>query len=153
MAKSKSKFRKEHRSLRGKRFKQDSPIHEFEVAPMVRQSNPPYLRPKGNRLSNKVNNRILKDIVNFLTNFDDGYNVSPMIDASGVINLDVQGNGESLNIVFRKDFPQEAPMILFSDGSTMIPEWEYKGSIYDSFVECYNKFALAKLNDNCKYNY
>ena len=58
-----------------------------------------------------------------------------------------------MTIVFGKNFPQEAPMIMFSDGSTMVPEWEYKGSVYDSFVECYNNFALAKLNNNNMYNF
>lgn len=108
--------------------------------------------PDGYWLNEKANSQVLKAIIDYLTNLDRGYDVTPR-NNSGIIHLDVQRKGENLMIVFGEGFPQEAPMILFSDGSTMIPEWEYNGSIYDSFVECYNNFALAKLNNNSMYNF
>lgn len=102
--------------------------------------------------SDKPNRRVLKAIIDYLANLDRRCVVTPKIDESGIVRLDVQRNRENLMIVFGEGFPQEAPMVMFSDGSTMIPEWEYKGSIYDSFVEYYNNFALAKLNNNNMYN-
>ena len=103
--------------------------------------------------NDKSNRQVLKAIIDYLTNLDRGCTVTPQIDESGIFHLVVQRNEEKMTIVFGKNFPQEAPMILFSDGSTMVPEWKYKGSVYDSFVEYYNNFALAKLNNNNMYNF
>ena len=109
--------------------------------------------PDGYWLIEKTNKQQLKNIIEYLTRLGESYVVTPMTDKSGIIHLKIQRGEENLMIVFGKDFPKEAPMFSFSDGSTMVPEWEYKGSIYDSFVECYNNFALAKPNYNSMYNF
>jgi hypothetical protein len=102
-------------------------------------------------LKNKENRLVLKQIVDYLT--DLGYTCSVNLDSNGIVHLVVQRSGEGMEIVFGKNFPHEAPLISFPDGSDMIPEWEYNGSIYDSFVRCYNKFAFAINNYNNMYNF
>ena len=99
-------------------------------------------------LKNKANHLVLKQIIDYMTDLNYGCSVKQ--DGNGIVHLVAQRSGECMEIVFGNNFPHEAPQISFSDGSDMIPEWEYKGSVYDSFVECYNKFALA-INNNNKY--
>jgi len=104
-------------------------------------------------LNNKTNCLVLKQIVDYLTNLNEGGSVTPMIDRNGIVHLTVQRGKECMEIIFRKHFPYEAPLISFPDGSDMVPEWGYKGSIYDSFVDCYNRFALAINNNQNMYNF
>lgn len=133
-----------HPRTKKARYGESSLVSEHSVKPKY---------PEGYWLNEESNNRELKAIVDYLTSLDRGCTVTILNDKFGFVRLDVQRNGENLMIVFGEGFPQEAPMIMFSDGSTMIPEWEYKGFIFDSFVEYYNNFALAKLNNNNMYNF
>lgn len=104
-------------------------------------------------LNNKRNNQVLKQIIDYLINLGEGCGVTPMIDSNGIVHLTIQRGGERMEIIFGKNFPQEAPVFSFHDGSNMVPEWDYKGLIYDSFVDCYNRFALAISNNQNMYNF
>lgn len=103
-------------------------------------------------LNNKANNQVLKQIIDYLADFGEGCSVTPMIDSNGIVHLTIQRGGERMEVIFGRNFPHEAPLISFPDGSDMTLEWEYNGSIYGSFVDCYNKFALAKNNNQYMYN-
>lgn len=96
-------------------------------------------------LYNKVNNQVLKQIIDYLTNLGEGCTVTPMIDNNGIVHLTVQRGEVPMEIIFGKNFPYDAPLISLLDGSDMAPEWEYNGSIYDSFIKCYSKLTLRKL--------
>jgi len=104
-------------------------------------------------LYSKANNLVLKQIIDYLTNLGEGWGVIPMVDNNGIVHLTVRRGEERMEIIFGRNFPHEAPLISFSDGSDMVPEWDYNGSIYDSFVDCYNKFALAIDNNQNMYNF
>ena len=115
-------------------------------------SNKPDYRD-GYWLYSKANNQVFKQIIDYLTNLGEGWGVIPMVDNNGIVHLTVRRGEERIEIIFGRNFPHEAPLISFPDGSDMIPEWDYNGSIYDSFVDCYNKFALAIDNNQNMYNF
>ena len=99
-------------------------------------------------LNNKANNLVLKSIIEFLTDFDNGdSSVKPQLDSQKHVHLLVQRRDRQEHIVFGDYFPNEAPQISIS-GEYPInnsAEWYFDGAIYRSFTTYYN--SLFKKED------
>lgn len=94
-------------------------------------------------LNDKANNLVLKNIIDYLTNYEDASTVKPMLDGQKHVNLTVQRRDRSEQIVFGDNFPYEAPKIdVTEEGYTNTAEWQYDSDIYGSFVQYYE--ALFK---------
>ncbi len=91
-------------------------------------------------LNNKANNLVLKNIIDYLTDFDNGgSSVKPQLDSQKHVHLLIQRRDRQEHIIFGDNFPNEAPQISIS-GEYPInnsAEWYFDGAIYRSFTSYY----------------
>ena len=98
-------------------------------------------------LNIKENNRILKDIIDYLR-MHDGFSVNIQMDKNKIVHLFLEKRGTRRHIVFPEKFPYVSPIIetaidiesCIGDPSTEVPVWDYTGDIYNSFINFYKKF-------------
>lgn len=99
-------------------------------------------------LTNKANNKVLCDIINYLSEQGKNTHVRPMLDTENHVHLLVQDNGLTTEIIFGKRFPHKPPQIIIPEGAQVnaSAKWQYDGLIYDSFVRYYHN--IFNIYDN-----
>ena len=101
-------------------------------------------------LNIKENNKILKDIIDYIKT-NEGFNVNIQMDKNRIVHLFLTKPGIRKHVVFPERFPYVSPSIetvvdneAFIDerlvGSEVVPNWEYSGDIYNSFINFYKYY-------------
>lgn len=88
-------------------------------------------------LSDKENNRVLKKIIDFLSQFSDNKGCDVELDREGRVHifLDKADNSRE-EILFPNSFPKEAPVVRIQD-RVVKSTWRFDGDIYHAFILYY----------------
>lgn len=121
-----------------------------EEHPSLNATTPKY--KKDYWLDNKDNNLVLKKMIDFLSGDENERSVKPMLDERGLVHLFVQGAEKNEEIVFGENFPNEAPLILFSDGRQFedSTEWEIGETVLNNFIHYYKALSYNHRQDILK---
>ena len=98
------------------------------------------LSNKGYWFEDKQNRLALKSIIDFIESYPNQAHCSIKMDSQNHIQLLVKRLDKDEYIYFPSKFPQVAPEIQLNVHGNPIPtnyEWDYKGDIFDAFVNCY----------------
>ena len=98
------------------------------------------LSNKGYWFEDRQNRLALKSIIDFIESYPNQAHCSIKMDSQNHIQLLVKRLDKDEYIYFPSKFPQVAPEIQLNVHGNPIPtnyEWDYKGDIFDAFVNCY----------------
>lgn len=102
-------------------------------------SKPNYVQ--GYWLSDKANNKVLKNIIDYLASVNSQSRVTVRLDSNKIAHVVIDHGIYEDEVSFPERFPNTPPKIRLGSGSQKeIPVWEYNGDIFSSFVEYYNSY-------------
>ena len=103
-------------------------------------------------LANKANNLVLKSIIDFLNEDPNVSNLKPMMDEYKRVQLKFVFNRTYMaKVIFPDRFPYEPPVYWLIKRDWMgnenrcvldLPDWNYTGDIYESFVNYYKNIRI-----------
>lgn len=89
-------------------------------------------------LSEKHNNTVLKEIIDFLCQFADNERCDVKLDSCGCVHLFIsKTDGTKEEIFFPVGFPEKAPDVKKQEAVCFTEKWNYNGDIYKTFVQYY----------------